>query len=410
MIVEDDGAFRGWLTAVLRNAGHEMVAAESAEGAMECMGRVTPDLVLMDVMLPGLSGFDLVAELRARDATANLPVIFISALGQRHFVRQGMELGADDFITKPVSADEVIRSIETRLRRAGCAAATPPRAGAPQAVTPVGGGEEIAAGEPPRRINRFVLGRKLGGSDVGDVYLGRDPDTGREAAVKILRHPGARQSAAVSRYMREIALASQLRHPNLAAILDHGVVEEKAFVAFEYFPFGDLEGVAARGISTNLACRVIVHVATGLRTLHENGIAHLGIKPANIMARGPSDFALTDFGAAKLRRGGQLVNRSGLWNEPPTYLAPEQILGKPAGPPADIYSIGMVFYRLLTGCLPFEGANYRALLARHQDAAPPPLPQGFAAFQPVLDRLLAIRSAARYTNAREVVAAVNAIA
>ena len=128
MVVEDDGAFRGWLSAVLRNAGHEMVAAESAEGAIECMGRVTPDLALIDVMLPGLSGFDLVAELRARDATVNLPVILISALGQRHFVRQGMELGADDFIAKPVSADEVIRSVETRLRRAGCAAATPPRA------------------------------------------------------------------------------------------------------------------------------------------------------------------------------------------------------------------------------------------------------------------------------------------
>ena len=151
LVVDDDPSFREWLMLVLRRANHTVFASATGEEALEIAGRELPHLAFIDILLPGISGFDLLSALRHEKVTADMPVILITSLGQRQFFRQGMELGADDFIAKPVSAGDVVKALDARLNRSGH-------------VEPGEGGAGM-----PERVGDFVFGRRLVEGDLANT-------------------------------------------------------------------------------------------------------------------------------------------------------------------------------------------------------------------------------------------------
>ncbi len=325
-----------------------------------------------------------------------LPVILITSVEERQLFRRGMELGADDFITKPLAVDEVTRAVDARLARA-LAAASVERVNA------------IAADSntPSSSVGPFRIEKRIARSVGAQVYLGCSA-AGTRAAIKILSETAAAADADVrERFMREIETAATVVHPHLAAVLDRGMTEIGPYVAFEYFPLGDLASSLSRGISPNLACRIVVQVASGLGALHQAGIVHRDVKPANIMIRGAHSFAVTDFGAAKRVRIDTSLTSDGRIIGTPSYVSPEQITRKPIGPQTDIYSLGVVFFELLAGNKPFAGDDFHQVLYSHVAPPPPPLPARLARFQQVLDRMLAKDPSARFAGCAELIEAVD---
>lgn len=400
VIIDDDDAIRGWLAAVLRAARHTVRSFISAEEALPEIRAELPDLVIADIRLPGQSGIELLAILRAEAATAALPLILITSVGDRRTFRQGMELGADDFITKPLAVEEVTRAVDARLARAMAMAAT-------EGLKSV---EARAGSSPPARVGRFGIEKRIARGFGTELYLGRDA-TGMLAAIKVLvDHEKVDGLDPLKRFMLEIEIAKAVQHPNLARVLEHGVADVGPFVAFEYFPMGDLAGLLGTGgLAPNMACRIVIQVADGLAALHDAGIIHRDVKPANVMVRSASSCALTDFGTAKRLRIDTTLTPQGRVVGTPSYVSPEQITRKPVTPATDIYSLGMMFHELLTGSKPFSGEDYHQVLHAHLTQAPPPLPERLRVFQPLLDRMVAKNPAARHSRAADVVRDIDAL-
>ncbi|MBL8377659.1 MAG: protein kinase [Burkholderiales bacterium] len=399
VVVDDDDTMRNWLAAVLRAARHEVRAYASAEEALPAIHADLPDLVIADIRMPGKSGLEMLESLRASAATRALPLILATSVGDRKTYRAGMELGADDFITKPMSSGDLTRAVEARLARAHAASA----AGRINGLAPDSEGE-------PASIGRFKVVRQIARGLGTAVYLARDT-TGQEVAVKLLRDLAPVDGIdMLKRFLKEIEMAGAVRHPHLAAVIDSGISDGGPYVAFEYFPLGDLARMLSRGIAPNLACRIVSQVAAGLAALHQAGIVHRDIKPANIMVRNAGSFALTDFGTAKTMRIDTSFTPGGRIIGTPSYLAPEQITRKTLGPPTDIYSLGILFQELLTGEKVFNGADYHQVLHAHLTETPPALPARLKAFQPVLDRMLAKNPQSRFPDAAALLQALDRLA
>jgi DNA-binding response OmpR family regulator len=119
LVIEDEPEMRRNITALLRYHNYEPVGAENGRQGIEVARRENPDLILCDVMMPELDGYAVIQALQNDQALARIPFIFLTAKGEKHDLRSGMELGADDYLTKPVANADLIRAIESRLRRSG---------------------------------------------------------------------------------------------------------------------------------------------------------------------------------------------------------------------------------------------------------------------------------------------------
>ena len=117
LVIEDEPEMRRNITTLLRYYGYEPIAAEHGRAGVEAARREQPNLILCDVMMPELDGFGVLQELQTDKALARIPFIFLTAKGEKEDLRSGMNLGADDYLTKPVANSDLVRAIETRLRR-----------------------------------------------------------------------------------------------------------------------------------------------------------------------------------------------------------------------------------------------------------------------------------------------------
>jgi len=335
---------------------------------------------------------EILQRLRTEPATSGLPIILITSLDPKRYLRVGMELGADDFLVKPLAGPDVLTAVRTRLQRQEQA----------QRGRTVGG--------LPVRIGSYLLERLLARGTSSEVHYARHvDDPHRDAAVKIFRTRREADARQLGRFSREVEIASAVQHPHLATVYEHGVENDLLYVAFEYFPRGDLAGFIGEGLAPALVRRVVSHVAEGLGALHDAGIVHRDIKPANIMIRSTSDFVIADFGLAKMVQQNISLTATGEVLGTPAYLAPEQAMSGPVGPWTDIYNLGVVTFELLTGMKPFDGSNHQAIVFKHIHSMPPRLPAQAAMFQPVLDRMLAKEPADRYGSTAELLEALEAL-
>src|SRR5690606_12075591 len=148
--------------------------------------------------------------------------------------------------------------------------------------------------------------------------------------------------------------------------------------------------------------------AGALRVVHHAGILHRDLKPPNVMLRENDDVALIDFGLARNLEGGLQSTRTGVLRGSPYYMSPEQALGEELDARTDLYSLGIIFYEMLTGRKPYSGSSAIEVLQEHVNAPVPVLPEAFAHHQPLLERMLAKSRDQRFASAEEVIAAVAA--
>jgi serine/threonine protein kinase len=205
------------------------------------------------------------------------------------------------------------------------------------------------------------------------------------------------------RFVQEHQLVSEIRHPNVATIFGHGQTETHAYIVMEYFPRGDLRQCLARPMPVAQALHTLRQIAHALTAIHQRGIVHRDLKPDNLMLREDGTLVLADFGIAKDLQATLSHTRRGEGLGTPYYLSPEQALGKPVDQRSDLYSLGVMFYEMLTGERPFNAEDAPSLLAKHVNAPVPRLPAQLARLQLVIDRLLAKSPDERFSSAADLI-------
>ena len=292
----------------------------------------------------------------------------------------------------------------------------------------VGSGVALPSAEArfPVRLGDYQLLSLIGSGALGNVYRARGgqcPD--REVAIKVLRRRVRQQGASgdgTQTYSPEEAFeieanaAGLMRHPHILRVLDSGECAGYAYIVTDLvLPARTLRDLIAAGPVHDCAylARLIYMCACGLAHVHRHGIVHRDVKPENILCDASDNVKISDFGIAYLRRESRQVSESHILGSP-HYMSPEQLRKEELTHKSDLFSLGVIFYELLTGRHPFAGAELKAVIRSilgEQPPAPlaevrPGLPQGL---QGVIDHCLAKKPGQRYNSCRALADALHAL-
>lgn len=266
----------------------------------------------------------------------------------------------------------------------------------------------LFVGDDKAGINPLIRGyrfeKKLSASNHSAVYLAKKESTEQDIVLKVLRQvPDVADSiGAFDRFLQEYELIAEIEHPNIVKIIDLGVGDDHAHIVMEYLAGGDLKQRIAAGISEPDALRYLRQIASGLAQVHNVGILHRDLKPGNIMLRGDNTVALIDFGLAKRMRLKLEITGSGEIFGTPYYMSPEQGHGNGVDQRSDIYSLGIIFYEMLTGRKPFRADTAMGIIYKHAQSPVPLLPTRLAKYQALINMMLAKQPGDRLDSAAEV--------
>ena len=210
-----------------------------------------------------------------------------------------------------------------------------------------------------QKINdRYEIISSIGEGGMANVYLGYDEILDRNVAIKILRGDLSNDEKFVRRFQREALSASSLSHPNIVEMYDVGEDNGLYYIVMEYVEGKTLKQLLKKRGSLTLseAIDIIVQLTDGMTHAHDSYIIHRDLKPQNIMIQDDGQIKITDFGIAMALNSTQLTQTNSVMGSV-HYLPPEQASGKGSTTKSDIYSMGIIFYELLTGKLPFKGEN-----------------------------------------------------
>jgi serine/threonine protein kinase len=253
--------------------------------------------------------------------------------------------------------------------------------------------------QPGSTIGRYRIVSLIDAGGMADVYRVRDPEGGPDLALKVLPPELARDQTRARRFYQEIRAAGTLRHPNIVALRDVAEADGSYFYTMDLLPGGSLKSRINEGMRPDEALQVMIDISSALIHAHEKGFIHRDIKPGNILFRQDGTALLSDFGIVKVVGRRTVDTRTGMSVGSPHYMSPEQASGKKISPASDLYSLGIVFYEMLTGQVPFDAEESIAVALKHLKEQPRPLPSGLRRFQPVMNKLLAKNEKKRFADA-----------
>lgn len=259
----------------------------------------------------------------------------------------------------------------------------------------------------PIEVEGYRLVSQLGeGSDARAWLAERDGDH-MTVVLKILKTTPAENIGAFQSFRQEHAFIAESRHAGVAEIFGHGFAGQYPYLAMEYFPRGSLKDAVQSALVPRQAMAVLAQLAGALAQIHANRIVHRDLKPANVLVREDGTMAIADFGvAARLEAVAADAKQQQVYGSP-HYLAPELIRGEPASRLTDIYSLGVLFYEMLTAAKPFPANNIRELAQKHLNTPVPRLPESLGDYQALLDGMLAKDPSQRFQSAQQLLDSVD---
>jgi CheY-like chemotaxis protein len=360
----------------LERSGFRVLTAASGPEALEVLRRTAVDLVLLDIMMPGMTGLDVLRAVRISRSTATLPVVMVTAKTESEDVVEALSLGANDYVTKPVDFPVALARIRAHLRT---------RQALQAEASPVVEPQSPAQAVPGAVLDgRYRLDSLIGGGSFGTVFRARHLELERDVAVKVLATSAGTDPEALARFRREGASACCVQHPNAVAVLDFGVNRGGvAYLVMELLKGRSLDKELEEKIRLPpLRCaEIVVPICSALSAAHAAGIVHRDIKPSNVFLHHTPQGEMPkilDFGIAKVAGEaamGQRLTVDGSLLGTPAYMAPERFRRGPYGAKSDVYSVGAMLYEMLAGRLPFipSTADPLALVAMQAEEDPPPL-------------------------------------
>ncbi len=266
----------------------------------------------------------------------------------------------------------------------------------------------------PRRFGRYRLVKRLGRGAMGTVYLVHDTQLGRQVALKVPHFRRDEDGMSpehrdVDRFYQEVRVAATLDHPNLCPVYDAGEIDGVPYLVMAYIKGRPLSRYIKRSrpMSQRRAAAIVRKLALALQEAHTQGVVHRDLKPSNIMVNARGDLVIMDFGLVwRIGAQDERLTRVGLVLGTPAYMSPEQICGRAEGlgPCCDIYSLGVILYELLTGCVPFEGPE-AFVLGQIVFAEPAPPSKHRPDIDPLIEaiclRAMSKKVEERYSSMRE---------
>ena len=259
---------------------------------------------------------------------------------------------------------------------------------------------------------KFRLVRRLGKGGMASVWLATNTRVDREVAIKLIRPEVLRNEELVGRFRSEAKAAGRIAHPNVCDILDFGIGPVGPYIVMEYLRGLTLSQMIKRGgpMPVPTAVRIVRQALAGLIAAHHHGIIHRDLKPENVFLHetpgGKPVVKIMDFGVAKFTDGtGEITTEQGALLGTPEYMAPEQFLGADmAEPRTDLWAVGAILYRALTGEHAFRGPTVAATLMKVTNDEPPPLrelaPHVPVELEAIVTRCLAKQPSDRFASAK----------
>jgi len=398
LIIDDDAEYRQLLRYHLEVEWPDAAIDEHQPSSAGPLPASYPlaeiDLVLLGHPSAAEEGFGLLRRLRGRDDCP--PVLVFAADSDEFLAVDALKAGAANFFPKDrVKHQRLIDVVRGELRV--------------ERLDPTG--QLLADHKALNGARKKRLVAKLYAGDMSSVYLAENEDGSERIALKVLRHvPDVGGGRLFDRFLQEYEIIARVRHDGVVRIFDLGVADDHAYLATEYLGAGTLLEKLARPLEADAALTYARQIAGALDAIHGAGILHRDLKPANIMFRDADHLALIDFGLAKEMRLHAAITGTGQIFGTPYYMSPEQGHAEPTDERSDLYSLGCILYEMLTGERPFTASSPMGVIYRHANAPRPRLHRSLTAFQPLLDRLLAVDRLERFQSARELLTALETVA
>ena len=334
---------------------------------------------------------------RLHEQAPGLPIFVFARGGNERSAARAMKLGASDYWPiHSVIVGELCSALQPLIE--------PPQAA---------GAATTAAHDRWRQpeIAGYTLTKKIAQSTAASVYLARNSEFAQPVALKIQAIKG-QQSLSLAdreRFTKECEILSKLNHRSIANVLDYGVTDDYLYLALEYFPCGSLRERLKHPVSEADAVNYAHQIGEALQIVHAARVVHRDLKPSNLMLTNENRLVLIDFGSARTQFTRGDLTRADDCTGTPYYVCPEQIEDREPDARGDLYSLGVVFFEMLSGTLPFTGKTLADILAAHRTMPAPRLPERAAVYQPIIDRLLAKDPKDRFTSAAEFLDALDAV-
>jgi len=259
------------------------------------------------------------------------------------------------------------------------------------------------------QIPGLRIRRELGRGGMATVYLAFQEKLQREVAVKILSPHLLQDLEFTARFVKEAETAAKLHHSSIIPIYDIGESGAVRYIVMEYLEETLKDRTHKGPLDPQTAFQILWQIADALAYAHRQGFVHRDIKPENIMFRGDGTAVLTDFGIAKAAGAASTLTKTGTTIGSPHYMSPEQAKGQTTDGRSDIYSLGAVFYEMLTGRPPYEAEDVFAVIVKHCQDPVPALRGSLGRFQPLLDRMMSKRMEDRPQSADHLLGLINQV-
>jgi eukaryotic-like serine/threonine-protein kinase len=253
--------------------------------------------------------------------------------------------------------------------------------------------------------------RQVGSGGMCTIYLAESERAGTVVVLKVFNQVPDVSERIVSfdRFLQEYEIVAGLKHQNIVRIHDLGIADDHAYIAMEHFPAGDLRQRMKAPLSPAAALSYVEQIASALNAIHAVGVLHRDLKPANVMLRADGSLCLIDFGLAKANEMEASLTGTREIFGTPYYMSPEQGHAEEIDARSDLYSLGVMFYEMLTGDKPYTGATAMEVIYKHRRAELPEIAPQFAGYQEILHRLLAKSPADRYQSAGALLETISAL-
>ncbi len=400
LVVGGDAKRLQWLnhhvTSHWPSAQVTTVPAPDAESLTRFVEERSPDAVILQIDFgneeqasTGL--FHVTQMLRAQPTTY---CIILAEHGSELSAVRALKCGAKDYLPLArVSRDALLKAVGDACAKHEAAQIAPESLLAP------------AGDVPSIQVPGYTIVKEIATSNFSSVYLARSIRLRRNVVLKVMsRGTSARELDDAERFQREYEIISSIAHRAIAEIYDFGALPQHQYLALEYIPCGDLRARLRNPMSIDESLYYLRAIAEALRVIHVFGILHRDLKPANVMLREDNSPVLIDFGLARRSRDDGGTTSAGQVLGSPYYISPEQAQGQRVDARTDLYSLGVMFYEMLTGQRPYSGKSALDIMEQHAHAPVPRLPDGVALQQALVDRLMAKRLSERYASADELLA------
>jgi eukaryotic-like serine/threonine-protein kinase len=401
LVVADDPQFGTWLRhrieALCEDWGVDTESVDAFEQRLALTSSANYDLLVLVLRF----SIDAIAHstpwLARLHEVPDLPRFMVIAEdGDELTAVQSMRLGAAEYLPRRLITPELLE------------------AGIKLCLDPQSERDDSAAADaatrstilPRELIPRYTLLDTLGESPRATVYLANSEAMNRNVALKVSQ----KSETDEAQFSREYAAIGAMRHPSVVDIYDYGVFDGREYIAMEYFPCGDLKARLQNPITEGEALDYLRRIAMALSVIHGEGIMHRDLKPPNIMLREDGQVVLIDFGLAKHLHSGTRSTAAGVLRGSPYYMSPEQAQGQELDTRSDLYSLGVIFFEMLTGNKPYLGATAFEVLQQHVTAPTPELPESLQHHQELLEGLMAKARDDRFASADDLLASLAQVA